>query len=147
LDVVADIDRVRSAGLRAERSLASRQFHDGRFRNTGGLKKGVWNGTRGEVLREWVFGGQERRPPLVLPVERPSWDRPVESGLRATWLGHSTVLLEIDGRRVLTDPVFANRIGPGAMIGPRRFHPTPVGVSELPPLDAMLVSHDHFDHL
>ena len=145
--MVADIDRVRSAGLRIERSLASRQFHDGRFRNTGGLKKGVWNGTRGEVLREWVLGGQERRPKLVLPVERPSWATRVESGLRATWLGHSTVVLEIDGRRVLTDPVFANRIGPGAMIGPRRFHPTPVRVSELPPLDAMLVSHDHFDHL
>lgn len=147
--MVADIDRVRSAGLRAERSLASRQFRDGTFRNTGGLARGVWNGTRGDVLREWVFGGQQRRPPAVLPIERPleSWARRIESGLRATWLGHSTVLLEIDGRRVLTDPVFANRIGPSSLVGLRRFHPTPARVSELPPLDAVLVSHDHFDHL
>lgn len=147
--MVADIDRVRSAGLRAERSLASRQFHDGKFRNTAGVPNAVWNGTRGGVLREWMFGGQERRPKVELPVEQPfeAWAKPVESGLRATWLGHSTVLLEIDGKRVLTDPVFARRIGPGSMIGPRRFHPTPAQVSELPPLDVVLVSHDHFDHL
>src|SRR5262245_37562607 len=95
-----------------------------------------------------MFGGQQRRPPVRLPIERPheAWRRAAETGMRATWLGHSTVLLELDGRRVLTDPVFANRIGPVSFAGPRRFHPVPAQLAELPPLDVVLVSHDHFDH-
>jgi L-ascorbate metabolism protein UlaG (beta-lactamase superfamily) len=68
-------------------------------------------------------------------------------GLRVTWLGHSTMLLELDGARVLTDPVFGERASPLGFAGPRRFHPVPATIAELPPLDAVLLSHDHFDHL
>lgn len=137
--------RQRAAGLRRERVLASPRHADGRFRNTAGpppTPKGGW-----PLFGEWVFGTQQRRPPVALPVERPheAWTRPVDTGFRVTWLGHSTVLLELDGRRVLTDPVFAQRIFP--VIGPRRFHPAPVRVEELPPLDLVLLSHDHYDHL
>ncbi len=100
---------------------------------------------------EYFFGGRgiERRPTRVLPVEdpRPTWARPVSSGLRITWLGHSTTLLEIDGLRVLTDPVWGERVSPVSFAGPRRFHPPPVSIDGLPALDAVLVSHDHFDHL
>ena len=100
-----------------------------------------------DLLNEEFDPPPRLRAPL--PVERPhqAWGRAVDTGLRATWLGHSTVLLELDGRRVLTDPVLATRIGPVSFVGPRRFHPTPATVEELPPLDAVLVSHDHFDHL
>ena len=95
--------------------LASRQFRDGTFRNTYRRADGLQPGGRGGVLREWMFGGQERRPTVALPVDRPHGvGARVESGLRTTWLGHSTVLLEIDGLRVLTDPVCANRISPGS---------------------------------
>jgi len=138
----------RSAGLRAERTLASRQFRDGTFRNTSGARDGVQGGM-GPVLREWMFGKQQRRPPAPLPLVRPHelWTRRPDTGFRATWLGHSTVVLELDGRRVLTDPVFGQRIGPAGLVGPRRFHPVPAELAELPPLDAVLLSHDHFDHL
>jgi hypothetical protein len=90
-----------------------------------------------------------KRPPAPLPVESPltAWQAPVESGLRATWLGHSTVLLEIDRHRVLTDPVWSERIAPVSFAGPRRFHPAAVALADLPQLDAVLVSHDHYDHL
>ena len=60
---------------------------------------------------------------------------------------HSTVLLELDGFRVLTDPVFGERASPLSFAGPRRFHPVPASLDELPPLDAVLLSHDHYDHL
>jgi len=76
-------------------------------------------------------------------VARASRDGPS----RATWLGHSTVLLEIDGVRVLTDPVWGERVSPVSFAGPRRFHPVPVRLDELPAVDAVLVSHDHYDHL
>jgi L-ascorbate metabolism protein UlaG (beta-lactamase superfamily) len=78
---------------------------------------------------------------------RPAWQHGPESGLRATWLGHSTVLLEIDGLRVLTDPVWGERASPYGFAGPRRFQPVPVAIEALPPLDAVVISHDHYDHL
>jgi len=137
-------------GARRERVIASPRFVDGKFRNTDpkagpGLARGeVWK-TTGEFL----FGGAERRPKGALPVVRPheAWARPADAGLRVTWLGHSTVLLEIDGARVLTDPVFGERTSPFSFMGPKRFHPVPATIADLPPLDAILVSHDHFDHL
>jgi L-ascorbate metabolism protein UlaG (beta-lactamase superfamily) len=64
-----------------------------------------------------------------------------------TWLGHSTLLLEMDGRRVLTDPVFGDRASPVSFAGGKRFHPVPARIAELPKLDAVLLSHDHYDHL
>ncbi len=88
-------------------------------------------------------------PPGPLPSMSPlqDWSRPAETGLRATWLGHSTVLLEVDGFRVLTDPVWGERASPVTFAGPKRFQPVPVSIAELPPLDAVVISHDHYDHL
>jgi L-ascorbate metabolism protein UlaG (beta-lactamase superfamily) len=57
------------------------------------------------------------------------------------------VLLELDGFRVLTDPVWSDRASPTPVLGPKRFQPVPVAVSELPALDAVVISHDHYDHL
>jgi L-ascorbate metabolism protein UlaG (beta-lactamase superfamily) len=69
------------------------------------------------------------------------------SGLRITWLGHSTMLIEIDGVRVLTDPVWGPRASPSALVGPKRFQPAPVTLREMPPVDVVVISHDHYDHL
>ena len=99
---------------------------------------------------EFVFGGEKRRVPQApLPSEDPRerWQKQADSGLRATWLGHSTVLLEVDGLRVLTDPVWGLRASPSSIMGPKRFQPAPVAIEQLPPLDAVIVSHDHYDHL
>ena len=76
-----------------------------------------------------------------------SWRRAPGSGLRATWLAHSTVLIEIDGFRVLTDPVWATRASPSRLIGPKRFQPVPVALKEMPPVDVVQISRDHYDHL
>jgi L-ascorbate metabolism protein UlaG (beta-lactamase superfamily) len=101
------------------------------------------------LMGEYFLGGSSRTPPAPLPSEdpRPAWSKPAGTGLRATWLGHSTVLLEIDGFRVLTDPVWGARASPWPFLGPRRFQPVPVPVEALPDLDAVIVSHDHYDHL
>lgn len=138
-----------SSDLRRERMQASRQFHDGRFRNPSGLGAGLERGSALGVMREFFFGGRKRVPHITIPVENPvpAWRTPVASGLRATWLGHSTLYLEIDGTRVLVDPVFGQRASPVPFAGPRRFHPAPVAIEQLPPIDVVLVSHDHHDHL
>ncbi|MGN6106151.1 MAG: MBL fold metallo-hydrolase [Kofleriaceae bacterium] len=127
----------------------SARFVDGMFRNTRPTPLGPRPGTRLGVGRELLFGGQVRRPPRPLRSENPlpAWSRPVETGLRATWLGHSTVLLELDGIRVLTDPVWSDRISPFGIAAPRRFQPVPIPITDLPALDAIAISHDHFDHL
>jgi L-ascorbate metabolism protein UlaG (beta-lactamase superfamily) len=135
------------AGERRERILASAQFRDGRFHNqTRGVPAVRTNGLA--LTREFFFGGRRRLPGGPLPVESPIavWSQ-APSDLRITWLGHSTMLIESAGLRILTDPVFGARIGPVSFAGPKRFHPVPATIAELPPLDAILVSHDHLDHL
>jgi L-ascorbate metabolism protein UlaG (beta-lactamase superfamily) len=135
-------------GLRLERVRASRQFDGSVFRNPSG-KGPALKGNKLPVLGEYFFGSNQRVPPGALPLERPheSWRSESSTGLRVTWLGHSTALLEIDGHRVLTDPVFGERASPLSFVGPKRFHAVPATFEELPPLDAVLLSHDHYDHL
>jgi len=62
-------------------------------------------------------------------------------------LGHSTVLLKLAGAFWLTDPIFSERSSPVQFAGPQRFHPPPIDIDELPPLKAVIISHDHYDHL
>jgi L-ascorbate metabolism protein UlaG (beta-lactamase superfamily) len=139
----------RLAGLRRERALASKQFRDGTFRNTSGIDASLKGASIG-LVGDFLFGGKQRVPHAPLSVESPlqAWQRPIsETGLRITWLGHSTMLLESDNARILTDPVFGERASPVSFAGPKRFHPVPARISELPKLDAVLLSHDHADHL
>jgi len=70
-----------------------------------------------------------------------------ESGLRVTWMGHSSMLVEIDGVRVLVDPVWDERASPSQWAGPKRFYAAPMRLEDLPRVDVVLVSHDHYDHL
>ncbi len=136
------------AGPRLERVRASKQFADGAFRNPTGIAPGL-QGNPLPLIGEYFFGNAQRNPPGPLPLERPHevWKRRPDTGFRTTWLGHSTVLLELDGRRVLTDPVFGNRASPLGFVGPKRFHPVPASLDELPPIDVVVLSHDHYDHL
>ncbi len=69
------------------------------------------------------------------------------SGLRVTWFGHAASLVEIDGVRVLIDPVWDQRAAPTQWTGPKRFFPPPLALGNLPPVDVILISHDHYDHL
>lgn len=139
----------RASGLRLERMKSSPRYADGTFHNAAPVSPGLKKGSVAPTISEFLCGGQRRTAPGPLPSTSPlpHWSRPPETGLRATWLGHSTVLLEIDGFRVLTDPVWGERASPVTFAGPKRFQPVPATIAALPPLDAVVVSHDHFDHL
>lgn len=69
------------------------------------------------------------------------------SGLRVTWMGHSSMLIEMDGARILVDPVWEERASPVEWFGPKRFFSAPLPLNQLPPIDVILLSHDHYDHL
>jgi L-ascorbate metabolism protein UlaG (beta-lactamase superfamily) len=128
---------------------ASPEFVGGRFENpepTSLMAGRKWVG----ALREWLLGKEMRAPICPLPLVADTAARlaaPPASGLRVTWLGHSTTLVEIDGATVLTDPMWGERASPSRWIGPKRFAPPPLALAALPHLDAVVVSHEHYDHL
>ena len=140
----------RMSGARLERAQANPQYHDGRFVNVQPEAPTTLAAIGDYVVRQ--FGGDEVRvPPAPIPVlavdKAALAAPPAASGLRAFWIGHASVYVELDGMRLLLDPVFAERASPLTMIGPRRFHPPPIALADLPPVDAVLISHDHYDHL
>ena len=137
-------------GARLERMKASPRWLGERFRNVHPITPGLRDPNAAmPSLSDFLCGGERRVPRGPLPSTNPleAWRKTPSSGLRATWLGHSTVLIEIDGLRVLTDPVWGPRASPSRLAGPKRFQPVPVSLSEMPPLDLVIVSHDHYDHL
>jgi L-ascorbate metabolism protein UlaG (beta-lactamase superfamily) len=129
---------------------ASKQWDGEGFRNVHPISPGLRDpAAKMPSISEFLHGSPRRVPaaplPSVVPGDR--WTKPPATGLRATWLGHSTVLIEIGGKRILTDPVWGPRASPSRLVGPKRFQPVPVPLRSLPPLDAVIVSHDHYDHL
>jgi L-ascorbate metabolism protein UlaG (beta-lactamase superfamily) len=137
-------------GARLERIKASPLWAGERFRNLHPIMPGLRDPNASmPTLSEFICGGERRVPQQPLPSMNPldTWLRAPGSGLRVTWLGHSTLLIEIDGLRVLTDPVWGTRASPSRFAGPKRFQPVPVALRAMPPVDLVLVSHDHYDHL
>lgn len=127
----------------------SAPHRDGRFHNQailpqdGALKK-LRIGLKYLFLRK-PPGTRPQAPISLQPMTRQQvLDAPDHSLWR---LGHSTVLLKLRGRFFITDPVFAERASPVQWAGPLRFHAPPLSLEELPPLSAVILSHDHFDHL
>jgi L-ascorbate metabolism protein UlaG (beta-lactamase superfamily) len=88
-----------------------------------------------------------RRPLGPFKTDVASYAMAPASGLRVTWMGHSSMLIEIDGVKVLVDPVWDERASPSRWAGPKRFFAAPVRLEDLPGVDVVLVSHDHYDHL
>lgn len=103
-----------------------------------------------KVLRDYLKPHPGRTPAKPLgpfSVGNAFFRDPLPNALRVTWLGHSTTVIEVDGKRFLTDPVWYNRVSPYKHIGPKRFFQNPANLESLPPVDAVLLSHDHYDHL
>ncbi len=133
-------------GARLERMRQSPQFINGRFENTPPYASDM--SMLGELKA--YLGEQVREPTFEVPVLKISaadLAKAPGSGLRAWWLGHASVLLEIDGVRILTDPVFLQRTSPFQFLGPARLHPPPLPLPEWTNIDAVVITHDHFDHL
>ncbi|XP_038066940.1 N-acyl-phosphatidylethanolamine-hydrolyzing phospholipase D-like [Patiria miniata] len=83
----------------------------------------------------------------ILPVLTPDFSAPPSSGIKVTWLGHASLLVQFDGVSILTDPIFSSFCGPASLVGHQRYRPAPCTVEELPEIHAVVISHSHYDHL
>jgi len=134
-----------AGGERLARMERSPEWRDGEFRNP----QPMWNDMH-LALAHGFSGVPDNEPSAPVPVARTDptvLAQAPATGLRVTWFGHSSTLLEIDGTRVLTDPIWSDRASPFEWIGPRRWYPPTIALARLPPIDAVLISHDHYDHL
>ncbi|WP_406375323.1 MBL fold metallo-hydrolase [Streptomyces sp. NBC_00647] len=138
-------------GARMERIRNSPNFADGVFQNPERARTRP-DGSMVEFAKVY-FRSEERAhraPTGTVPVHATTLadlGKPAATGLRLTWMGHSSVLAEIDGHRVLFDPVWGERCSPFAFAGPKRLHPVPLPLAALGPVDVVVISHDHYDHL
>ncbi|MFJ6080721.1 MBL fold metallo-hydrolase [Streptomyces sp. NPDC092369] len=140
------------SGERLARIRRSPHFKDGVFQNPGGTARTRPSGSMVDFAK--VFLDKEQRPRRAptgtIPVHATTLAdiaKPPATGLRLTWMGHSSVLAEIDGHRVLFDPVWGERCSPFSFAGPKRLHPAPLPLAALGPVDVVVISHDHYDHL
>lgn len=134
-----------ASGARLQRMQRSPQWQDGHFVNPEPL------------INDWLgsLTGAFHISPVATPAGKIQSVRldpktlrtPPTTGLRVTWLGHASTLVEIDGARVLTDPMWSERSSPIPFVGPRRYYAPPIALSDLPRIHAVVISHDHYDHL
>lgn len=98
-----------------------------------------------------AFSSHERTSPSgeipVISIDPKRIDVSPTDGLHLAWLGHAGVLIEIDGKRLLADPVLSERASPISFVGPKRFHPSPLHIPDLRGIDAVIITHNHYDHL
>ncbi|MFI0938450.1 MBL fold metallo-hydrolase [Streptomyces sp. NPDC021020] len=140
-------------GARLERILNSPNYADGAFVNPTATGTGpgadFFTSLPANLRKEARIPRKPARPIPVHPTTLADIATPPASGLRLTWMGHSTVLAEIGGRRVLFDPVWGERCSPFPFAGPKRVHPAPLPLSAVTALDVdvVVISHDHYDHL
>jgi L-ascorbate metabolism protein UlaG (beta-lactamase superfamily) len=137
----------KAAGARAERVRRSPQFDGKVFRNVA-PRHPMTAASMGTIFREMFFGTDRelRKPARAIPLVKAAAVETTE-GLHLTWYGHASTLVELDGARVLLDPVWSDRVSPATFAGPRRLHEPPVPLSGVGRVDAVVISHDHYDHL
>lgn len=136
-----------SGAERAARMRRSTQFKDGAFYNPMPVETDIPATPPPNLVGELLKERDKRRPSGPVPLLTPPSGALSPTGLRVVWYGHASTLVEIEGRRVLFDPVWSKRVSPSQLVGPKRLHPLPVTLGDLPPVDAIVISHDHYDHL
>ncbi|KAF7291082.1 Zn-dependent hydrolase oxidoreductase family [Mycena kentingensis (nom. inval.)] len=107
-----------------------------------------------------LFGAPTKEQLAQIPIRKPDWGAELEASkenagrIKATWLGHACFLVELPsstvglrGPRILFDPVFSDRCAPSQWAGPKRFTPPPCSLEDIPDVDSVVISHNHYDHM
>ncbi len=102
------------------------------------------------MLVKLLAGGKRRTPDEIFSFKKDESSLelpPHPSKLCVTWIGHSTVILDIDGKRFITDPIWSRRCSPFPLAGPSRFFDPPIDLDKIKFINGVIISHDHYDHL
>ena len=125
----------------------SPQYKDGKFNDMGNAMNMSF-ADYASTTWDFLFTRNHRTPDTELPVKQVDLSHFNSRGsdqLNVTWLGHSSLMINIDGYKILVDPVFEKRI---SILGPTRFNgDVPLDIQQIPKIDAVIISHDHYDHL
>lgn len=136
---------------RKARILSSPQYQNGSFVNPNGVSSKLFSVETLEVAKDYICTKRIDPKPIVdFPIHRlhpEQWKNQQAEQFSFSWLGHSSLLISMENQLVLIDPVLEERASPFSWIGPKRFHPSPVTAEELPDINVVLITHDHYDHL
>ncbi len=133
-----------------ERYSKSTNFKKGQFENLSSTNMDMSFGETMETLADFIKGTQNAKPDFELPVEKVdslNWEQN-DSTNRLVWFGHSSFLIKLDGKNILIDPMMGKVAAPHPWLGVDRYSTElPIEIEKLPKIDAVLISHDHYDHL
>jgi L-ascorbate metabolism protein UlaG (beta-lactamase superfamily) len=133
----------RMLSVKTYKGAKSDHFDGRRFIHPDGNKMGNFR----ELMRYQLTHKKARWPYLDTIAKQPSILSTASNEIRYKVINHATVLIQHHGVNILTDPVFGKRASPFKLIGPKRHRPPALSIDELPKIDILLLSHDHFDHL
>ncbi len=123
-------------------------YVDGEFVNEVESETGMGLTSVGSLILDWINRDEDHLPPAEVPIAPLDWERINSEEDSLTWFGHSNFLLSIDNKKILIDPVFDDMASPVSFMGSRRFTEDIYHVIEdLPRIDAVFITHDHYDHL
>lgn len=135
---------------RQHRIRNSSQWNASKKKFSNRLPAGMHLSKMGFALSEYLFKKANHKPATLMGIVEPKKEDFPPLGkedLLINWLGHSTLILQIGGLRVLLDPVWSERVSFLKRLGPKRFHKPPIPFQDLPAIDVIVISHDHYDHL
>ena len=128
----------------------SDQYSAGKFRNKQETQVFEW-GKTWAIIKDYFYNKSDRAVPETMPaiqqLSNDAFNLDNTEDLNFARLGHSTLLIQISGKYVLTDPVFSERVSPVQWLGPKRFHPVPMDINSIKEIEAVIISHNHYDHL
>jgi L-ascorbate metabolism protein UlaG (beta-lactamase superfamily) len=119
----------------------------GRFHNSDGSENKKSPGQLFKMAKAFLTRAKDPLEDKGFDTLSPADQPDSLTGRQVTWVGHSTLLVSINGQHILTDPIFIGRASPFSFMGPKRAGKTPLAITELPPIDAVIISHNHYDHL
>jgi L-ascorbate metabolism protein UlaG (beta-lactamase superfamily) len=124
-------------------------YSNGKFLNQKDFVMNFSLSTAFSFLKDSIGGNKkERKPPVSIPVFDPDWELIKENSNSLTWFGHSTLLLSMENKKILLDPVFGSVPSPVTFAGSKRYSEDLLHIiDKLPLIDAVLITHDHYDHL
>lgn len=125
-------------------------YLDGKFVNLVPTKMDMSASNLLSMLKEYLSGGKDRNPAGPIPVKQIDWNKLKSDEDSITWLGHSAFLLSINHKKLLLDPILGSVASPVSFAGSKRYNYSEDMkelIHDMPPIDAVLISHDHYDHL